>query len=142
MKTSLLGLGLLGVLLVLPLGLSTGAHAAAEELDPGSVAIGNGLFRSYCASCHGRSGKGDGQVAQYMSPKPSDLTEFTARNKGRFDKALVEKIIDGREKVKGHGGKDLPVWGDAFQNTGGAMSEDEVAKRIGHLASYIQSIQK
>ena len=142
MKTSVLSIGFLSVVLVLTVGLPATPASAVEELDAGSVAIGAGLFRSYCASCHGRAAKGDGDIAEYLTVPPSDLTKVAERSGGTFDKKLVEKIIDGREKVKGHGGKDMPVWGAAFQNTGGEMSEEEVARRIGHLANFIQSIQE
>lgn len=141
MKISTLGLALTTAVLALSVQLPA-ASAASEEPDPGSVAIGNGLFRSYCASCHGRGAKGDGQISEYLTVKPSDLTKIAANNDGEFDRARVVRIIDGREKVKGHSGKDMPVWGDAFHNTGGEMSEEEVAKRITHLAAYLESIQE
>jgi hypothetical protein len=39
----------------------------------------------------------------------------------------VRKVIDGRQPVTGHGGKDMPVWGDAFQ---AASGESAVKARI------------
>ena len=44
-------------------------------------------------------------------------TRLAQRNKGRFDAEKVQRIIDGRDPVKGHGGPDMPVWGDAFKQT-------------------------
>lgn len=141
MKTAALGLGLLLVLSAFSLGVAPSA-GSGEELDPQSVAIGNGLFRSYCASCHGSSAKGDGQVAQYLKVAPSDLTKIAERNGGEFDNVLVRQIIDGRKKVRGHGHGEMPVWGDAFLNTPGGMTKEQVTERIGQLADYLESIQK
>ena len=50
-----------------------------------------------------------------MKTRPPDLTLFAARNGGTFPAALVGKIIDGRQPLPGHGGPDMPVWGDAFR---------------------------
>jgi mono/diheme cytochrome c family protein len=45
---------------------------------------GGDLFRFYCASCHGREGKGDGPVASALNRRPPDLTTIARRNGGRF----------------------------------------------------------
>ena len=76
---------------------------------------GSDLFKTYCAACHGTSAHGDGPLAAMMKKPPPDLTQFAARNGGTFPSALVAQIIDGRQPVKGHGGPDMPVWGDAFR---------------------------
>jgi hypothetical protein len=50
---------------------------------------------------------------------PLDLTtpEAFAMMDGTFDAELVYKIINGRKPVQGHGGNDMPVWGDAFSRS-------------------------
>ena len=45
---------------------------AAEAGDP--VAKGKAAYTTYCSSCHGQGGKGDGPVAAALNPKPRDLT--------------------------------------------------------------------
>ena len=57
-----------------------------------------------------------------------------------FPTLRVTNIIKGIIEVKGHGSKDMPVWGDAFKATG----EDEavVEEEIACLAYYLESIQK
>jgi putative copper resistance protein D len=40
-----------------------------------SVANGAALFQAHCASCHGRSGRGDGPSADRLAARPADLTE-------------------------------------------------------------------
>ena len=99
---------------------------------------GSGTFSLYCATCHGQSAKGDGPMASVLNRRPADLTRIAARNGGTFPSDLVAKIIDGRSPAKGHGGGDMPIWGDAF-----AKSADPtpVADKIGRLVTYLESIQ-
>src|SRR6185503_19291699 len=95
-----------------------------------SVTDGASLFKTYCGSCHGKSAKGDGPLAVHLRFQPPDLTLIAKRNKGTFDADKVSRVIDGREPVKGHGGTDMPVWGDAFKDSGEGYSEKAVKGRI------------
>ena len=103
---------------------SLAAPALASEPDAERAAIGSSLYRAYCGSCHGRSGVGDGDVAQYLDPKPADLTRIAARD-GGFDFDRVVATIDGTEKVKGHGRGEMPVWGDALLVASGGAPEEQ-----------------
>ena len=104
-------------------------------------AKGDALFRSYCASCHGVSAKGDGVMAPHLRFRPADLTLIAKRRAGRFDAEEVYRIVDGRTQVAGHGGTDMPVWGDAFKYQPERYSEKEVKTRIRALVGYLKSIQ-
>lgn len=44
--------------------------ATEEQLTQGKE-----IFMKYCVSCHGESGKGDGQAATALQPKPADFTD-------------------------------------------------------------------
>jgi mono/diheme cytochrome c family protein len=103
---------------------------------------GSELFKTYCAACHGTSAHGDGPLAANMKKPPPDLTQFAARNGGVFPAALVAQIIDGRQPVKGHGGPDMPVWGDAFKASYLGSSEESVQARIKALVEYLEHIQE
>ena len=103
---------------------------------------GSELFKTYCAACHGTSAHGDGPLAANMKKPPPDLTQFAARNGGTFPFALVAQIIDGRQPVKGHGGPDMPVWGDAFRASRLGSSEESVQARIKALVEYLERIQE
>jgi mono/diheme cytochrome c family protein len=103
---------------------------------------GSELFKTYCAACHGTSAHGDGPLAANMKKPPPDLTQFAARNGGVFPAALVAQIIDGRQPVKGHGGPDMPVWGDAFKASRLGSSEESVQARIRALVEYLEHIQE
>ena len=103
---------------------------------------GSDVFRTYCVVCHGAAGKGDGPLAAGLRKPPADLTLFTKNNGGTFPKELVAKIIDGREPVKGHGGGDMPVWGDAFSRSQENADPESVKLKIQALVDYIESIQQ
>jgi mono/diheme cytochrome c family protein len=112
------------------------AAAAPAQTTAGSS--GSSLFRLYCASCHGTSAKGDGPLASAMKVRPPDLTRIAERNKGVFSADDVSHIIDGRKPVKGHGGGEMPVWGDAFAKSGEPVPVEE---KIARLVNYLQTIQ-
>ena len=115
---------------------------APDKPDSASVGVGRDLFKSYCASCHGKTGQGDGSLAEHLRTPPANLTEISKRNGGVFPFALVVKIIDGRKPVSGHGGADMPAWGDAFEKSAGGLTEEAVKRRIQGLAHFLWSIQK
>jgi mono/diheme cytochrome c family protein len=114
--------------------------AANRQPDPVGGRRGADLFRTYCASCHGTAARGDGPLAAAMVRRPPNLTEIAKRNKGTFPREMIYRIIDGRQKVAGHGGPDMPVWGDALMRTAGA-DEASVKTRIEALVDYLESIQ-
>jgi mono/diheme cytochrome c family protein len=102
---------------------------------------GRDLFDFYCASCHGRDGKGAGRVAPALKVRPTDLTTLAQRNKGTFPGARVEAVLLGKEKLStpAHGSSDMPVWGPIFR---GLDSREEINEaRIENLVKYIESIQ-
>jgi mono/diheme cytochrome c family protein len=101
---------------------------------------GEDLFRLYCATCHGRDGRGHGPVASSLKMAPSDLTQISARNNGLFPRARVEEALTGRQDVAAHGSSDMPVWGPIF--SGLDNSEARVRVRIANLVAYVESIQR
>jgi mono/diheme cytochrome c family protein len=100
---------------------------------------GNGLFKSYCASCHGLHGKGDGPAAAAMRMQPTDLTQLTRRTKGEFPAVRLERMLGGSDVITAHGGKQMPVWGPSLSVAGAA--DKRTAQRVRNLIAYIQSIQ-
>ncbi len=56
---------------------------------------GKDLFRESCQHCHGLAGKGDGEMASYLTPPPSNLGSEATQAK--LDTELKAVIMKGRE---------------------------------------------
>ena len=98
------------------------------------------LFGRYCATCHGTSATGDGPLAPMLRKRPANLTLLARANGGVFSAQMVSQIIDGRKPLSGHGGGDMPVWGDAFANsTDGA---DTTPEKLAALVAYLETVQQ
>ena len=121
-------------------GLLLPATVMAQETQKQSIPGGE-LYRTYCATCHGTAAKGDGPLAGSMRRRPADLTEIAKRNGGEYPPDLVFRTIDGRKPVRGHGGPDMPVWGDAFERARDGGDTERVRKMIQSLVDYLESIQ-
>jgi hypothetical protein len=76
-----------------------------------------------------------------MARRPPNLTEIAKRNKGTYPRELVYRVIDGRQKVAGHGGPDMPVWGEALMRSSEGGDEATVQTRIQALVDYLETIQ-
>lgn len=102
------------------------------------------LYERLCASCHGVSGKGDGPIAPLIRIGVPDLTRIAARDGGEFPVEDVRRTIDGRFERRGHGPRDMPVWGWQLYD---ASSEDEAGERartdaiIDRLVEHLRSMQ-
>ena len=105
-----------------------------------AVPAGSGLYSNYCAVCHGTDAKGTGPLAESLKRRPADLTMIARNNKGAYDRDMVRRIIDGRNPVKGHGGGDMPVWGDAFERSADA-GPLAVQARLDSLVEYLATVQ-
>jgi mono/diheme cytochrome c family protein len=104
--------------------------------DPGAQ-----LFRTYCASCHGISARGDGPAAGQMRKTPPDLTKYAARNSGVFPSERLRQIVDGRG-LAAHGDREMPVWGDAFHTARNGLTPEAVKARIDAIVRYLGAIQQ
>ncbi len=129
----------------LPLLPATGAENSEEQTL--MAAKGRVTFRIYCANCHGEQARGDGSLAELLTVKPADLTRIAKRNDGRYPADRVRALIDGRNAARGHGLKEMPIWGDAFQKTlqptWTEETDDERARRkIDEVVEFLRSIQE
>ena len=109
--------------------------------------IGSDEYRISCASCHGVGGRGDGQLAKFLTPKPTDLTALAKHNGGQYPFLDVFLMIDGRADVEAHGDRAMPVWGNRYRKEaakeyGPFGGEEVVHGRMLELVYYIQSIQQ
>ena len=137
MRRLLWTLAALAVAALLPWAVPVSAQTPAGNK---SIPAGSGLFSTYCAVCHGTNAKGTGPLADSLRRRPADLTMLAKNNGGNFDKDMVKRIIDGKNPVKGHGGGDMPVWGDAFERSADAGPQ-AAQERIDSLVEYLATIQ-
>jgi mono/diheme cytochrome c family protein len=116
--------------------------------DEASISAGKADFMTYCAACHGITGRGEGTVAEFLTIEAANLTKLTKKSNGMFPRERAIKVIDGREQVRVHGARDMPVWGDWFKFEAGASKAGKgageviIRKRINALVDYVQSIQE
>jgi mono/diheme cytochrome c family protein len=105
-------------------------------------------YENNCQACHGANGRGDGYFAEYLKLPMPDLTTVTQRNGGVFPADRMQRVIDGRLEVKGHGPRQMPVWGAHYNDRareyfkGTAYdSEAYIRVRVLSLVDYLYSIQ-
>jgi len=113
--------------------------------------IGKTEYMNKCAVCHGQSGKGDGGAVDLLKVAPADLTLLAKNNGGVFPVDRVYQVIDGRQVVKGHGSRDMPIWGNMYKKETAEAGEyffempytmDMYARvRILALIDYLSRIQ-
>jgi mono/diheme cytochrome c family protein len=111
---------------------------------------GRTTFRVSCANCHGEEGKGDGPIAPFMKVSVPDLTTIAARGGGEFPRDRVLRILDGRDEVPIHGPREMPIWGEVFQDPRVAgtdrglpeAQEDRARRRMEEVLAYLESIQE
>ncbi len=108
--------------------------------DP--IASGRASYEAHCMSCHGPDGTGTGELVGDLNVLPADLTLLSSNNDGTFPLDKVIATIDGREEVRGHGTREMPVWGNIWSEEDGTpLPEDVVQQRINELVEYLRSIQ-
>jgi mono/diheme cytochrome c family protein len=135
----------IGIILI-----SLSTNALALDRSDIKLDIGKMEYDSACAVCHGLTGKGDGPLKSQLTIPVPDLTVLAKNNKGVFPFDRVYQIIDGRQEVKAHGPREMPVWGHAFntqssiyfENYPAQNSESAVRSRILALTEYLYRLQE
>ena len=98
------------------------AAPASSKQEPAAT------YHSFCASCHGDNGKGDGPDGATLSTKPQDFADCGAMSK------LTEQVIF--KAIKGGGSSvglsaEMPAWGEGLSDG-----------QIRALAQYVRSFCK
>jgi copper transport protein len=130
LRTELAGLGVIALLLGLgimatdrvepataaPRSRTINPIAATED----SIVAGAAIYESYCLSCHGASGLGDGPGGEGMRPPPVDFTR---------GHALVHTDVEWFMMIEnGKPNTEMPAFGDE-------LSDEE----IWHVINYVQT---
>jgi len=127
--------------------LTAGVNVLAQTTGPPNPPLiiqslaGRDLFDFYCATCHGRDGKGGGPVAAALKVPPPDLTQFARANGGVFPRRRVELFVmhGGNVQAPAHGSSEMPVWGPVF--LGLDRSDTLATVRIANVVDYVGSLQ-
>lgn len=130
----------IGSIVCLLLAVALVANAQAPSTGVAGVS-GSYTYRTYCASCHGVGGKGDGPLAESLRFHPPDLTLIAKRNDGKYPADTVHRIVDGRKPLPGHGGPDMPIWGDAFRNAETGFDDAQVEEKIRSVVEHLRTLQ-
>lgn len=130
------------------LALAAASAIAAPVLAADGLDIGKIEFERSCATCHGLDAKGKGPVAQSLQLSVPDLTTLAKRNGGVFPMAHVYNVIDGREEVRAHGTRAMPIWGKHYSASAAPTYDDytfdpeaAVRGRILALIDYLYRLQ-
>jgi len=118
--------------------LAVSACGSETENTPGQE-----TYMSYCVTCHGTSGQGNGPLAEDLPVAPADLTRLAARNEGAFPYSDVMARIYGypdQFHVMPEFGPILAgptvMWRD---ETGAVV---ETPRALLDLARYLETLQR
>lgn len=109
------------------------------------AAAGRNDFVALCADCHGDAGRGDGPLAEGMTPRPVDVTTIAAGNGGVFPKARVMSHIYGF--TPGRSESPMPAFGDLLDGQtvpydSGDGIETPTPVRLVALMEYVEGMQR
>lgn len=91
------------------------------EGSPDSVALGEPLYATQCAACHGAIGIGDGEAGKGLEPPPTNLRAYTA---DYTTSHFAARVAYGKT-----GNPSMPPFI-------GTLSEDQ----IWHVTNYVYSL--
>jgi mono/diheme cytochrome c family protein len=124
-------------------GMCYADQTATKVIIPvGKTSASNGkqMYVSYCASCHGVDGKGQGPVAPALRAAPVDLTLLTKLNHGKFPDTHVVSTLEIGSDTPSHGSAEMPVWGPILGKMNVSNPQDRLL-RVSNLSRYLESIQ-
>ena len=121
------------------LSLALPAHA-------GDAARGGELYVTFCSTCHGSEGRGDGPMAPILAILPADLTGLAARAGGAIPVSAVAAKIDGRDPLLAHGGP-MPLFGEFFDGESAAIKTETgqpllTSPEIVDLLAFLETVQE
>jgi mono/diheme cytochrome c family protein len=108
MKQSLL-LATLALFVLLITVVSKTAEVKTPPATPKLVALGKQIYAQQCVACHGVEGRGDGEAAYLLYPKPRDFVAARYRLVSTWDRVPTDQ--DLFETIsRGMPGSAMPSW--------------------------------
>jgi mono/diheme cytochrome c family protein len=88
------------------------ALAPSERLpaSPELLALGKRIYTRQCAACHGAAGRGDGEAAYLLYPKPRDFVAAQYRLVSTWERVPTDEDLY-RTISRGMPGSAMPSWG-------------------------------
>lgn len=119
--------------------------ACVDGVSQEPVPTGAEDFADYCASCHGLSGKGDGEIAASLPKRPANLTTLRARAGGTFPTTKVMAKIWGYTETVGEAGT-MPNFGPLLDSEtvpydGGDGIMTPTPIRLVQIAEHLKTLQ-
>ncbi|HLK68444.1 MAG TPA: cytochrome c [Bryobacteraceae bacterium] len=109
------------------------------SVQPTPMNSGQEMFKNYCATCHGRDGKGDGPAASALKKAPADLTQLALKHDGKYPDAYVASRLTSIDQPA-HGSNEMPVWGPVLSSLSrGTTAETHL--RITNIVAYVETLQ-
>lgn len=103
----------------------TSAGGGTRKGDP---MVGRKLYMTYCYTCHGVTGRGDGPAAARLEPKPRNLTDDASMS-ARKDQDLYNVISGGSPAI--HRFSEMPAWKHSLY-----------PERIWDIVAYIRTLHR
>ncbi len=126
--------------------LSIASLAFAEKAKQVTDIVGKKEFVTYCGSCHGSNGKGDGPIVDFLERKPPNLTQLSKNNNGAFPFERIWGVFDGTYIFAEHGTSEMPIWGYRFVQEAQQQHESDIATKAKakalDIVLYLQVIQE
>jgi mono/diheme cytochrome c family protein len=125
------------------LGVSYADQSTAKVTIPVSKTApsdGKQMYTSYCAPCHGVNAKGHGPAATALRTQPTDLTELSKNNHGKYPDAHIVSVLQFGSEVQAHGSAEMPVWGPILGKMNKTNLQDKQL-RISNLSRYLENMQ-
>jgi high-affinity iron transporter len=93
------------------------------DVVTGNAEKGADVYRTYCLNCHGAQGRGDGPVADQLTPRPANLTAEKVQQKSEKD--LLAIVREGKP------GTSMPAWK-------GELSDQKMLDVLAYLRGFVK----
>lgn len=98
-----------GLLLLVASAITRSAELKPPSSSPKLLALGKQIYAKQCAACHGIGGRGDGEAAYLLYPKPRDLVAANYRLVSTWERVPTDQDLFDTI-TRGMPGSAMPSW--------------------------------